>query len=184
MQRLIAEDRVEAASIQTEKKMELTQEVVEKMTGTNYQTFLSDLERQTSRIRQKELSLDFNSLRDRAMLIRVVRILKDGMVGAGAAQLKDREELLTLSLKLTAIVNASLINNPGIALLVVDAEVIPAASYGWTAGVLAQERVNQLVAVGEAQLKALQSLTALYRKDVDKHKALLESRNKLAKYLH
>lgn len=170
---------IELGSLATEKKMELTRESIEKLSGMDYQKFLSALERQASLALRRDLALDYDSLRNRDMLLKALSTLKDGMVGLHSLELRDRDEYLALSLKFIAIVNSTLIKNPGIALLVLDAEVVPAAAYGWLAGHFAQERVNQLVEVGEAQLKGLAAVSTLYAKDITRRNKLLDQRNSI-----
>lgn len=172
---------IDLGSLRVEEKMELTREAIENLAGKNYQKFLSDLERHASRVLRKEISMDLDTLRNKAMLLNVANTFKDGMSGVKYLEVRDREEYLNLSLKLIGIVNSTMIRNPGIDLLILDGEVVPAAAYGWLAGFHAKERIHQLVQVGEDRLKGLNAVSTLYKKDIDKRKGLLQARDNILK---
>lgn len=163
----------------TEKKMELTKETVEKLTGMSRQKFLSELERQASKVARTNLSIDYNALGDKQMVLKVLNVLKNGFVAAQHMEGREREDYYKICLKFLAIVNTLYVSSPVIALAIADGEVVTAAAYGWTAWGFAKARIEQLVKVREEDFKAISKLTVLYRSEIDDRNDLLRERDQI-----
>lgn len=89
----------------------------------------------------------------------------------------DREDLLTAISKILAV----FVTDPSLALILTDAGIITASTYGWTKGVIATKRINQLVTLSETQLQAVNSLIRHYRKVIDKRKFQLRRKALLSR---
>lgn len=125
----------------------------------------------------RNLVKKLQSATDVSALLAALSTMKDSFLAV--TELKTREEALNLVLRLISVVNSAVVVNPGISLLAADGELAVATIYGWKAGSIARERIEQLVAISEQELLALQRLTSLYKADVDERNRLLKERSRL-----
>jgi len=125
--------------------------------------FMDDLYRQVLTVEKLE------SLKTGGAVIELLKNVDRTLTLAGAVQSRDREEVLKTILMGIEIVN----KDPRISLLIADGELTIDAAYGWLAHKEARDRLNQLLNLGEEQFKAVNELTALYKRDIDNRKRLL-----------
>lgn len=109
------------------------------------------------------------SLQTEAQLLKVLGNLHSSLTVAGKNfSPQDREQLMT---GIVELLNLS-VSNTHASLLLVDIGILTAASYGWTKGIVSRNRVNQLLALTEQELREVRSLTRLYERDVKIHNRL------------
>jgi hypothetical protein len=115
-----------------------------------------------------------DSLKSDADVLDLLKRVQATLVLDSAIESNDREEVLKSVLKGIEIVS----KNPGITLLIADGEIAIDAACGWLAHKEALDRVNQLLSLGDQRFNAVKGLTALYKKDIDNRKKLIEGRPK------
>lgn len=114
--------------------------------------------------------------RDRDVL-QILQMLSSHVSVVPEADSDDREILLAPVLELISIVSP----HPGVSTLTASLDLLIAEVYCLKAGALAKERIEQLLEVGDKQLQGLSSLTSLYKKDVDRRRAIVREMEKLEK---
>jgi hypothetical protein len=114
------------------------------------------------------------SLRTDRDVINILKAVQAALVLHSAWDTRDREEVEKAVLKGIEVVS----RDPRITLLIADGEITIDAAYGWLAHKVAEDRVNQLLNLGDTRFEAVRVLTALYNKDIDTRKALLAARPK------
>jgi len=115
---------------------------------------------------------NLRSLRTDLSVIKLLQRVQAAMVMHTAWESGDREETLRALLKGIEIV----CQDPKVTLLIVDGELAIDAASGWLAHKYAKERVDQLLGLGEARFKSVQTLTNLYKTDIDNRKTLIAGR--------
>ncbi|MBI3079360.1 MAG: hypothetical protein HYY85_20610 [Deltaproteobacteria bacterium] len=129
--------------------------------------------------RQKTLYDSVRSAKTEADVIAALSVFKDGVAALPAVPPREREEALTVILKVIGAVNSTAIRNPAIGLLIADGELVIADLYAWMGGLEARRRINELLNLGDDHLKAIAALTTQYKSDIDARSRLAGERAKL-----
>lgn len=159
-----------------QKKIDLNKDMVKRIDGLMRRRILDEPNLlRLPGMREKTLER-LLSLKSDQEALEILSAVQKGMQALTVQEIRNNEEMFTAMLRVIDLIN----RDPRIALLIADGEIWIDAAYGWWAGREAGERIDQLLDLGDQQLKGLKSLTDLYKSDIDKRTALLKEKTKLA----